>query len=40
LAAEAFELMRNHNINQLLVIEENKYAGIIHIQDIIREGII
>ncbi len=40
LAAEAFELMRKYNINQLLVMSENKYAGIIHIQDIIREGII
>ncbi len=40
LAAEAFELMRKNNINQLLVTENNKYAGIIHIQDIIREGII
>lgn len=40
LAAEAFELMRQHNINQLLVTEQQQYAGIIHIQDLIREGII
>lgn len=40
LAAEAFELMRENNINQLLVIENNELMGIIHIQDLIREGII
>lgn len=40
LAAEAFELMRKNNINQLLVTDDNVYAGIIHIQDLIREGII
>lgn len=40
LAAEALELMRNKNISQLLVTENNRYAGIIHLHDLIREGII
>lgn len=40
LAAEALELMRHHNINQLLVMNDHSYIGIIHIQDLIREGII
>ena len=40
LAVEAFSKMRNHHINQLIVTENGKYAGIIHIQDLIREGII
>jgi arabinose-5-phosphate isomerase len=40
LAAEALDLMRSHNINQLLVTENEKYAGIIHLQDLVREGII
>jgi len=40
LAAEAFDIMRTNNINQLLVTENNEFVGIIHIQDIIREGII
>ncbi len=40
LAAEAFELMRTHHINQLLVTDNGAYAGIIHIQELIREGII
>ena len=40
LAAEAFEQMRNNNINQLLVQDNAGYLGIIHIQDLIKEGII
>jgi len=40
LAAEAFEQMRNNNINQLIVSDNNAFVGIIHIQDLIREGII
>jgi arabinose-5-phosphate isomerase len=40
LAVEAFELMRNNNINQLIVSDNHTFVGIIHIQDLIREGII
>ena len=40
LAAEALELMRNNNINQLLVTDSNKFVGVIHIQELLREGII
>ena len=40
LAADALHSMRQHNISQLLVIQENHYAGIIHIQDLLKEGII
>jgi arabinose-5-phosphate isomerase len=40
MAAAAFETMRHHNINQLLVKDDNTFVGIIHIQDLIREGII
>jgi arabinose-5-phosphate isomerase len=40
MAIEAFELMKNHHINQLLVLNDKKYCGMIHIQDLIREGII
>ena len=40
LAAEALELMRSKNISQLLVTENDQYAGIIHLHDLIREGII
>lgn len=40
LAAEALEVMRNNSINHLLVTNNNEYIGIIHLQDLIREGII
>ena len=40
LAVEALEKMRNNNINQLLVYKDENYTGIIHLQDLIREGII
>ena len=40
LAAEALEIMRNDNISQLLVLENGLYAGIVHLHDLIREGII
>ncbi len=40
LAVDALDLMRKNNISQLLVIENKKYAGIIHLHDLVREGII
>ncbi|MFM7709289.1 MAG: SIS domain-containing protein [Ferruginibacter sp.] len=40
LAVEAVEQMRAHNINQLIVNDAKVYCGIIHIQDLVREGIL
>ncbi len=40
LAMEAFEKMKSNNISQLIVTKNNKYAGIIHLHDLVREGII
>lgn len=40
LAVHALEIMRNNNITQLVVIENNKYFGIIHLHDLLKEGII
>jgi arabinose-5-phosphate isomerase len=40
LAVHALELMRNKNITQLIVMENNRYFGIIHLHDLIKEGII
>jgi arabinose-5-phosphate isomerase len=40
-AVEAFTIMQQHHITQLIVTDENnKYLGIIHIHDLITEGII
>ncbi|WP_367209519.1 SIS domain-containing protein [Sphingobacterium sp. R2] len=40
LAANALHIMRENNITQLLVSYKNDYDGIIHIQDLLKEGII
>lgn len=40
LAANALHIMRENNITQLLVSDKNYYAGVIHIQDLLKEGII
>lgn len=41
MAVKALEIMRTNNITNLLVIDNNKhYIGVIHLHDIIREGII
>ena len=40
LAVDALDLMRKNNITQLLVTENGHYAGVIHLHDLIREGLI
>jgi arabinose-5-phosphate isomerase len=40
LAAEALQLMKEYNINHLLVTQNDQFVGIIHLQELIREGII
>ena len=40
LAVEALDLMRKHDITQLVVTAGNKYLGFIHLHDLIREGIL
>lgn len=40
LAVNALHQMKDNNISQLLATENGKYAGIVHIQDLLKEGII
>ena len=40
MAIDALKLMKSKKISHLIVEENNKYHGIIHIQNIIKEGII
>ena len=40
LLVNALNLMRQNNITQLLVVEKNMYKGVIHLHDILREGIL
>ncbi len=40
LAVDALDQLRKNEISQLVVTEAGKYAGIIHLHDLIREGLI
>lgn len=40
MAIDAMELMETHGISQLLVENKGKYAGVVHLHDLIKEGII
>jgi arabinose-5-phosphate isomerase len=39
-AIRAFNLMRNHNITQLVAMDGGKIAGFVHIHDLMKEGIV
>jgi arabinose-5-phosphate isomerase len=40
MAIDAMELMETHGISQLLVENNGTYAGVVHLHDLIKEGII
>lgn len=40
LALNALETMKSYNITQLIVLDGDDYYGVIHLHDLIREGII
>jgi len=40
MAVEALDVLRKNEISQLVVEENGKYLGIIHLHDLIREGLI
>ena len=40
LAVDALQLMRENNITQVIVVDNNQYKGIVHLHDILNEGII
>lgn len=40
MAVDAKEVMEEFNITQLLVEHDGKYAGVVHLHDLIKEGII
>lgn len=40
LAVQALELMRQYDITQLIVTHQGAYVGMLHLHDLIREGII
>ncbi len=40
LAVDALHIIKENNITQLLVLEQNTYFGIIHLHDLLNEGIV
>ena len=40
LAIKAYHIMEENNITQLAVLEDGKYVGMIHLHDILKEGIV
>lgn len=40
LAVAALDLMKKHDITQLIVTNNNQYEGVLHLHDLLREGII
>ena len=40
LVVEALSIMRKHNITQLPVFDNDQYVGVIHLHDILKEGIL
>lgn len=40
LAVEALKIMQDHQITQLLAVENNIYMGVVHLHNLIQEGIV
>jgi arabinose-5-phosphate isomerase len=39
-AVDALEVMKKYNISQIIALKQNSYFGLVHIQDLIKEGIV
>jgi len=40
MAVDALDMLEKYKITQLIAVENNKYAGVVHIHNLIREGIL
>ena len=40
MAIDALDVMEAHNITTILVVDEQKYVGVVHLHDLLKEGII
>ena len=40
MAVDALFLMKQHNISQLIITDKEKYVGMVHLHDLVKEGII
>jgi len=39
MATQAFQIMNSNSITQLIVVEDDNYKGIVHLHDLLKEGI-
>lgn len=40
MAIDALQILENHSITQLIVIDNGEYKGVLHLHDILKEGIL
>ncbi len=40
MAVNVIKVMQNHGISQILVVDNNKYIGVLHFHDLLKEGFI
>ena len=40
LASDALKVMQQNNISQIVVVKDDAYVGIVHIHDILKEGLV
>ena len=40
LAVEALDVLRKFDITQLVVVNQKQYLGVLHLHDLIREGLL
>jgi len=40
LVSEALNILEDFSITQLVVVDESKYKGVIHLHDILKEGVV
>jgi arabinose-5-phosphate isomerase len=40
MVVDAFNIMEDNSITQLIVVDQNQYKGVLHLHDILKEGII
>lgn len=40
LAYDALQIMEDHNISQLVVLDHDQYVGVIHIHEVLKEGLV
>ena len=40
MAIDALQILENHSITQLIVVDNDEYKGVLHLHDILKEGIL